>query len=210
MRTGKMLVGAAVVFGVMLFCAEAPAEEEAVDPLITVAVARAKAEIALRKAKAATDRNKSGWDKTYRSFNPLYNECNRLLDNARKEEESKAEVKDQGFIDDCNEKRKEIGRKWTKFHREYADLDVTIRATLTTYNDLQYAFNYLPNSMGHFKKAEGDLSGYASVHEAIRKRVEEVRTEAAQTMDDLKAKLREWETELSDVKEFAGVAPEEE
>ncbi len=167
--------------GGLLYCAETHAEEGALDehPVIVVAGARARAEIALGKAGPVLDGNKSGWDKTSKRIDEIKGEIRakigRVPGEARRKESR----------DDFNRRRSEA---------------------LQAFGALKYAFSAVPGAVNYFKTAGADITAFVAPYEAIEKRAEEIRNDAEEAIDGLKEKLAEWEAELERVKEFAGAA----
>ncbi len=175
-------MGAAAVFMGLMCCAGALAEEgEPLEdnPVMAVAEARARAEIALEKTNPILDTNKSGWDKTGKRINAI-----------------KIEIKNK------------IGRVPGEARRRESrtDLGRTRNEAVKALTALRYAFNAIPSPLRYFKEVDADITAFVAVYEAIEKRAEEIGNDTEEAIAGLKEKLAEWEAELERVKEVAGAA----
>ncbi len=162
--------------GGLLYCAETLAEEH---PVMVVAAARARAEVALGKAGPVLDGNKSGWDKTSTRIGVIRTQIRAKI----------------GTVPG------EAGREESR-----ADLNRRRSEAVQAFGALKYAFSAVPGAVNYFKTAGADITAFVAPYEAIEKRAEEIRNDAEEAIAGLKEKLAEWEAELERVKEFAGAA----
>jgi hypothetical protein len=201
-RTKWVVLGALLCLGVTAAAGEKAATGDQ-DPYIKVALARAKAEIALRDTAPLFDSQRSGWNEAWQSCDSSYQKSYQNLNRARDEESRKPDNKNDVFINDCNTRLTAMNETWQTFsQKERPGPQMKMGDASNQFNNVMQAFRVQCQGEQNWKDAKMDLALLEQSYAALEKRALEVRALAEEALVEVKKQGKNWEDLLKDAENF--------
>jgi len=160
-----------------------------------LAQSRLKAELAIRRLRAYFDENDGAWRSAALACEQAHSRLENSIARAQEQEQRKPDdQRNQGFIDDCVQKRQAVQQDWERFANvSRPAMESAYRATQTLTQQIQSTYQSLASTENSWKDAGGDLAPLAAMYDAIAKRADEVRAQAEKATGDLQSSQKTWE-----------------
>jgi hypothetical protein len=195
MRRSAMWLAVGVASVVPFVAMAAPAEEAGMsDPYVKLAVARAKAEAAIRDAMPLANEQQSGWMATWQATDAGREKSASALQRAMQQEETKPqESRNEKAVQELRQKWEAQENAWRAFLQKRAafraQYDQGVQGIMRV-NELLAQIASMEKS---WKDAGLDVAGLENLYAALEKRVSEARSQIRKAMDEQTGGLREWE-----------------
>lgn len=160
-----------------------------------LAQSRLKAELAIRRLRAYFEENDNAWRSASLACEQAHSRLETSIAHAQEQEQRKPDdQRNQGFIDDCVQKRQAVQQDWERFANvSRPAMDSAYRATQTLTQQVQSTYQSLANVESAWKDAGGDLAPLAAMYDAVAKRADDVRFQAEKVTGDLQSAQKTWE-----------------
>ena len=213
MKNQRIILAVVVTVATVWVCAMAQ-EKPAEDPYVLAAIARAKAEVAIRDSGPITDTSRNGFNNVWQETDEVWGKIWDRLGTARDAESRKDEyARNQQFIDECNTKLDTLNREWQSFNqKERQELGREMQDAINEFNNLSQAFASLSGQEQYYKNAKLDLLQVITMYNNIEKKIIETRNRINATIAKAKEFYQKWEKVRANVEEFltkAGYAPQQ-
>jgi hypothetical protein len=178
------------------------AAESAPDPLIVLATARAKAEIAVNAMLAAADPQKSGRNGMHYEVQATYSKIAQILSQAVAAENAKpAENRDTNRIAQANERSGELNVGWQEYNsRFWPDLTAQWNEAASKASYTSSSFTSMVNNEPTWKNAGLDLAAYGTVYQSIAKHAKEITEALKQSVERQNTELATWQGRLQETR----------
>jgi len=178
------------------------------DAAITLAVARAKAELAVKHAQSAVDERRSGWDSLWQITEIIRNKTYNVLETRQQAEERNADdARDQALMDQIQTRLTKLHEDWDTYNaKDRAALNLSFQDASETVGRLSQALDSLVNAERAWKDADLEPATLQSAYEAIAKRAGEMRDQAEKALAAAKTHQKTIQSDLDDVNKFVGHA----
>jgi hypothetical protein len=188
-----------VAFLTLLAAAQTPVWAQDLDAKMeeqynAIALARTKAELALRKARMAQDHNDAAWRVASSGADAAYQKLEKSLDRKIEEEQGKDDARDDEKLKLLNEKKDTVQAEWQKF----ADVDrPALETRYHSANDMTNALNDLLNNLSNlehaWKDTGMDLGLIEKAYMSLAQRAEGCQQAAQKALGELQAVQASWE-----------------
>ena len=183
-----------LIVAVLGATAAARAEEKSEpDPYVKVAIARAKAEIALRDSAALFDDNRCELNPAAQAVLHARDKMNEALNNLRGAEAGKEEFqRDEKFVAACDRELTVLELKAARFEQvESKEINLSYNEARQAFGSAGELFNKLADAEKAWKESSLDLPALVAVYAALEKRVLELRGQAQKAVADVLDALSE-------------------
>ena len=179
------------------------AEDTNTDAFVTLAIARATAEKALRQDATLYDGGRSGAEAAWAATDAAWEQIVNTLQQAIQREEAKEEGRrDANFLHVANRKREQLEQEWRAFQAKRT-------ATRFRYEDAQRAFARMSElfdgsaELEHrWKDAGLDLPILEQMYKTLAKRLAETRKDVTKSLEETTAYRTHWEGLLEEAKDL--------
>jgi len=180
------------------------AQETNADPYVRLAVARAKAEVALRDGAALCDGGRSGVDQAWDATEAAVERLNRTLEAAVEREESKEEDRrDESFLRVLRQTRERREEEWQAFQPKRADMRFRYEDCQKAFGRLSEIFDGSAELEKRWKDAGLDVALLEPMYDAMAARLADVDKRARAVAAEVAAGRQHWEDALADAKASA-------
>jgi len=199
-RTGISLLSMAA--GLCLtVTANALAEGTNSDPYVSVAVARATLEKAMRQDASLYDSGRSGWDETWRTMDSTWEQVAHTLEQAIQREEAKEESRrDENLMHSVRQKREQRELDWNAFQKTRSEIKFSYEDSQRAYGRISEIFDGTAELERRWKDAGLELAVLERIYTTLAKRLDDLRAKVTKTLKDETAGQTRWEDALDEAK----------
>ena len=172
------------------------AQEKTVDEQYqAVAAARTRSELAIRKARSYFEETDNRWRSAAHGMEQARAQTMEAIRRAVEDEQRKPEeMRSQPVIEDLSQRRVQIEQDWQRFAAvDRPTIDASWRGASQAVTNVSQVYQSMTQIEPGWKGSEVDIKTLESVYDAITRRADAVREQAAKALGDLQAAQKMWE-----------------
>jgi hypothetical protein len=161
----------------------------------SVAAARTRAELAIRKARSYFEETDNRWRSAAHGTEQARAQTMEGIRRAIEDEQRKPEeMRSQPVIEDLNQRRAQIEQDWQRYAAvDRPTIDASWRLASQAGNNVAQVYQQMTSIEPGWKGSEVDIKTLESIYDAITKRADAIRDQAAKALGDLQASQKMWE-----------------